>query len=347
MTQLAFKTVTCAVCGRSCSVTEIISTNQLGAPDLDTRPAEMQRSAIKKLVQVCTGCTYCSADLGSIDPALAPLVYSDEYRAIFAEPCFSAEASYWRCKAYLEAKSGKYAEAFWSTMNAAWDCDDHEAEKLARKSRQEAIDYCHMAHKQGRYVTESPESDPLILMDLFRRTDRWDELYALIKKHMGKMKDPFHNQLIAYQRYLHQMYETDAKTMQDALDFLDRRSMYLLDIQDDDHDRIVQQEYIKIDDRPLRMEMGDIILLCNKGVITHYGFFNTMGRLFEQDPLPENDDYDSHKTVSFNYTTPLKTPTRPTEIILTDGAEQYLYFDTWKKVEKHDQIMIEENFKLF
>jgi hypothetical protein len=72
-----------------------------------------------------------------------------------------------------------------------------------------------------------------------------------------------------------------------------------------------------------------------------------MGRLFEQDPLPENDDDYSHKTVSFNYTTPLKTPTRPTEIILTDGAEQYLYFDTWKKVEKHDQKVIEEYFKLF
>ncbi len=55
MTQFAFETVTCAVCGKTCSITEIISTNLFGAPDLDTRPAEMERSAIKKLVQVCTG----------------------------------------------------------------------------------------------------------------------------------------------------------------------------------------------------------------------------------------------------------------------------------------------------
>ena len=55
---------TCAVCGRTHKFRVVGSTNSFGSPDLDLRPAPMQRDTIHTWVQTCPDCGYSN---GKID----------------------------------------------------------------------------------------------------------------------------------------------------------------------------------------------------------------------------------------------------------------------------------------
>ena len=63
MTTIYDHETTCSVCGTVHSFPTIVSTNQMGAPDLDTRPAEMARSTLPFQIQRCKTCGYCSSDI--------------------------------------------------------------------------------------------------------------------------------------------------------------------------------------------------------------------------------------------------------------------------------------------
>jgi len=58
------------------------STNSFGAPDLDTRPPEMQRSTIYHWTQRCPSCGYCAADILKDTENIRELVQKTEYRNI-------------------------------------------------------------------------------------------------------------------------------------------------------------------------------------------------------------------------------------------------------------------------
>jgi len=344
MTQLAFKRVKCAVCGKICSVTEINSTNEFGSPDLDTRPAEMARSAIKGLVQVCTGCTYCSDDLSKIEPELAPLVYSQAYRDIFGEVGFSANASYWRCKAWLEEKQEKYAEAFWSTMNAAWDCDDHEVESTALKSRGEAIAYYKSAQKHEQSLTEDPAAAPLILMDLYRRIRDRDGFERTIKRYSKKIKDPLHKKIMAFQAYLMNCYDCGSYTLDDAGWYCDHRAMYLLHVPEDEYKAVIKQKCVKQESAHEQIITGDILLFRHGSQISHAATMDGMMIIDVSWPVP--DDLIYGDVITFTNLSSIKPPLHLHDILPDDASVKYLYFDTCKKVNRQDQKFIEEFLKI-
>ena len=52
----------CSVCGSKSVQAVIRSTNTMGPPDLDTRPAEMERSTINYWIQTCPSCGFCYPD---------------------------------------------------------------------------------------------------------------------------------------------------------------------------------------------------------------------------------------------------------------------------------------------
>lgn len=51
--------MTCAACGARSTQTVVLSASAFGASELDTRPPEMMRSALRYQVQECPSCGYC------------------------------------------------------------------------------------------------------------------------------------------------------------------------------------------------------------------------------------------------------------------------------------------------
>ena len=49
---------TCALCGKTSEQMTLGSTNAMGAPDLDLRPSEMQRSTMYLWIEHCVHCGY-------------------------------------------------------------------------------------------------------------------------------------------------------------------------------------------------------------------------------------------------------------------------------------------------
>ena len=54
----------CSVCGHTSPQPMLASTNTMGYPDLDLRPAEMQRSTMNTWILECPHCGYAAHDLG-------------------------------------------------------------------------------------------------------------------------------------------------------------------------------------------------------------------------------------------------------------------------------------------
>ena len=63
MTTYSEQTVKCRLCNHSQTIYLLGSCSSFGAPDLDTRPAEMARSAIMSMLQVCPKCGFASFDI--------------------------------------------------------------------------------------------------------------------------------------------------------------------------------------------------------------------------------------------------------------------------------------------
>ena len=82
MTTIYPEEVVCFLCGASSRQYMVGSSNTMGAPDLDTRPAEMMRSTIEYQIQSCPDCGYSAPDLGAGPHAASDVVRSEPYRIL-------------------------------------------------------------------------------------------------------------------------------------------------------------------------------------------------------------------------------------------------------------------------
>ena len=82
MTKIELQKSTCAICGSTNEYHVICSTNTMGPPDLDLRPAEMHRSTMPMWVQWCPDCGYCAGDITRETPGAADIMKSDAYQQI-------------------------------------------------------------------------------------------------------------------------------------------------------------------------------------------------------------------------------------------------------------------------
>ena len=70
----------CAICKAVNEYSVITSTNTFGGgPDLDLRPAEMQRSTMGAWVQVCPNCGYVSANISDKHHVTKTWLQSENY----------------------------------------------------------------------------------------------------------------------------------------------------------------------------------------------------------------------------------------------------------------------------
>ena len=124
MTMPSWTTVICSVCGNESTEKGLLSTNTMGYMDLDTRPAEMQRSTMDYWINECPHCGYVACSLEEPLNCDKEYLSSSEYKNLTDTPPISELAQRFIRKARISAKKAEYVEACFDYLHAAWASDD-------------------------------------------------------------------------------------------------------------------------------------------------------------------------------------------------------------------------------
>jgi len=191
--------VRCAQCGAVTSLPARDPRRAFGSPDLDTRPGGAARGAIARNVQRCAACGYCARDLQSLVVGAGEGIAQPEYRELLVDATLPDTSRAYLCCAYLEAAAGRFDDALWSTLSAAWIADDERADEAAERCRTMAVTALRLARAAGRPVGEQPGVEDLLEADLLRRTGRFADAAVCIRRALRRPQDEVVGQVLRFQ----------------------------------------------------------------------------------------------------------------------------------------------------
>ena len=178
MTLYLPKKQTCAVCGHSEERNSLMSSHQIGSPDLDFRPAPDYRNTMCLWIQDCPRCGYVAPNISRLDPRLKKQVIriilrSPEYKSCMEIPFRSETAKDYFKDYMLEMFLHETEEAFISMLRAAWACDDRKDISGAKYCRKECVRLIDLLIAEG-YQQKSMLS--IVRLDLLRRMGCFDQV---------------------------------------------------------------------------------------------------------------------------------------------------------------------------
>lgn len=218
MTTIREITVKCAVCEAESRQTVVTSTNTFGAPDLDLRPPEMQRSTMRHWVQECPSCGYVAGDLSQAPAGASAVVASDAY-AQRAQTALGGDlARRFACSAFILTELGARRASGESSLCAAWAADDAGAEGPARSYRAEAAAALRAALADP--ASGLNESDRLTLrvrlIDILRRARLWDAAKAAAVEALASAEDQTIRSVAAFGHELAEQEDDRCVTVAEA-----------------------------------------------------------------------------------------------------------------------------------
>lgn len=182
MSTIEEKTVWCAACGRPSEQGRLMSFSTFAGPDLDYRPAQLQRSTMKYWIMACPHCGYVADDIGKW-----PRVARNTLERIYA----GADKTLPKL-AHLFQKRALHCEhvkdirgAIRAYLCAAWVCDDAGDETRAVQMRAKCLGLTQRRMKHCR--SRDWNRYTLLTADLLRRTGTTMELLTMdaTDKRMG------------------------------------------------------------------------------------------------------------------------------------------------------------------
>jgi tetratricopeptide (TPR) repeat protein len=193
MTKIDQQKQICCLCGTENIVSVLISTNQQGPSDLDTRPSGMIRTTMFAWVHRCLNCGYVAADLSVELPKAAETIKTRAYRSQQNDAHFSDLADDFLCLAKLQESAGQIEPAAWSTLEAAWDCDDEQ--NLTGSA------YCRLRAIELFEKLPAPRSASIqaVLADLYRRTEQFQLASAACQQGLEAGPDSLLKKVLKYQ----------------------------------------------------------------------------------------------------------------------------------------------------
>jgi hypothetical protein len=207
----------CAVCGRKSTHSKLSSTNTMGPPDLDLRPAEMKRSTMEMWVQKCPHCGYCATPIDKEREGAREVMGGDRYRELSQNQAYPELARNFLCASLILESAGEYVEAAWQSLYAAWTCDDGEKEELAKDCRLAAFQLFSRARDRGERILEDEGAEELVLADILRRSGSFDHALRLCEEGMRKSPDRFFSRLLKFERSLIKRKGTGLYRVEDAI----------------------------------------------------------------------------------------------------------------------------------
>lgn len=170
----------CYVCRKTSKQGVLISTNRFGAPDLDLRPPEMERSTMEWWLEECPHCGYVANDLSEKTVITKDWLKNNQYSSCdnrnFASTLVEKFYKYY----LINMINNNHKSAFYAVLHAAWACDDVEDVDNAIYCRQKALE------ELSKFVVNNDEKETLLLVraDLLRRTRQFD---LLVKEYEGQI----------------------------------------------------------------------------------------------------------------------------------------------------------------
>jgi hypothetical protein len=187
-------------------------------PDFDTRPGEPLRSTIREWVVCCASCSYCAEDL-SVSHARAPeIVASEAYRDILSDATIREKARHFLCYALLLDKLREHADAGWSSLHAAWVCDDAGDVSAASRCREQAIEYWKRGKHAGQAFSDDLASEYALVADVQRRVGDF-ELAMVTCSEALDLEDlpPVIEHVLRRQKTLIERKDTDGHSIRELL----------------------------------------------------------------------------------------------------------------------------------
>ena len=204
MTQIEME---CSVCGKTSEQPVILSTNNFGYPDLDTRPPEMYRSTMNTWILECPHCGYVAKNLEEELKINEDYLKSNKYKTCNVIN-FKSDLSKNFYKRYLiESENSEDINAYFALLYCAWACDDSEDLENSKFTRQLAIELADKIIKDNKNSNDDVENLIVMKADLLRRTGEFNQLIKDYEK--LTLKDELLNKIIKFQ--VEKAYEKDNK----------------------------------------------------------------------------------------------------------------------------------------
>jgi len=203
MTTVCKEETECSICNKKSSHELIMSTNEFGYPDLDTRPPEMRRSTMVYWVQECPYCGYCNENIGYANKEYPELIKTESYRDQLKNKDYPQLANRFLCNSFLTERDKSYKESGLQSLYAAWACDDSpEHSEMAIKCRERAYDLFQLAKSNGENILNNDLEDGVILVELLRRMKRFDEGLEKCIKELSKNSNGILKKILEYEKLL-------------------------------------------------------------------------------------------------------------------------------------------------
>jgi hypothetical protein len=218
MTTLRNEKELCFICGETHEYTEIVSTNQFGWPDLDTRPPEMARSTITYWIRRCPSCGYCGPRLSAGFEKAREIIRSEKYLRQLKNQQYPELANSFLCWGIIQEEVGDYVHGGLSAIHAAWICDDTES-TCAPLCRNRAIELLQSAKTKGDSFAQDRGAEEAILADLFRRSGLCDKVKPVCEVGMSKNPIEVITHVLVYQMALASKQDKGCRTISDAIEY--------------------------------------------------------------------------------------------------------------------------------
>lgn len=201
----------CYLCGETSSQPILGSTSCWGHPDLDLRPAAMQRSSMIAWILECPHCGYVSERLDSETPISMEFIKSNEYQNCenydFKRPL---AARFYKNYMICKETQNKSSE-FTNLLHCAWACDDVE-DILAVEIRLKAIEVVEQLIEADH---ENKINLMIIKADLMRRANLFSDL---IKEYENiSFDDELLNDIIKFQIEKAESSDNRCYTVEDVI----------------------------------------------------------------------------------------------------------------------------------
>ena len=205
----------CSVCGKTSEQPVILSTNNFGYPDLDTRPPEMYRSTMNTWILECPHCGYVAKNEKEELKINEDYLKSNKYKTCNGIN-FKSDLSKNFYKRYLiESENSEDINAYFALLYCAWACDDSEDLENSKFTRQLAIELADKIIKDNKNSNDDVENLIVMKADLLRRTGEFNQLIKDYER--LTLKDELLNKIIKFQ--VEKAYEKDNKcyTLEEVL----------------------------------------------------------------------------------------------------------------------------------
>jgi hypothetical protein len=207
----------CRVCGTVSEHFRFGSINSFGSPDLDTRPPQMIRSTLKFQIRRCTMCGYCAPDLADASTQVFEIVKMDFYQTQLFHPEFSVLVNNFLCHSIIQRALGALDEAGWSSVRAAWVCDDEQVPHAARQCRAQAIRLFQLCQRTGVSFASDPGVEEAVLADLYRRIGQFEQVHPLCQQGIAKNPSDTIYQMLNFQIALAKQQDPVCHVIAEAL----------------------------------------------------------------------------------------------------------------------------------